>query len=283
MKTLLVVGLWLLCLPFMVWGDNSLLTSGIEALESNNYQKAITIFSQTMGEFPGLSYGNRCLAYLLLKEYYKAELDCSRGLDYLPQNTEIWLNRGLALYYQQKYREAISDFTQGIELDKGDYRLYYDRALAYSALGQSDQGIADYSKALELIPKEETDAIAEVVTDRGIELMVKGEFRASLVDFHRGIALAPQNSRIWFHRGCAYHHLGQLHQAIADFDRVLSLDPQSAIAYKARGLVQRQMGNITQALADLDQASVYFLQAGEFQEYQNIQMIKQQWLVKRYV
>ncbi len=280
MKLLLVVGLWLLCLPLFAYGDG-LLDQGIRAMEQGDFQGAVAIFSQTIGDLPSVSYGNRCLAYLQLGEYERAELDCAEGLKHLPHNPELWLDRGLALYYLQDYDRAIDSFNQGIRLAPHDYRLLYDLGLAYSAKQQPDRSLAEFTKALSLVPPKESYDMAEILIDRGIEFMEIGELPASLGDFRHAIELTPGNSRAWFHQGCAHHRSNQLDLALKDFDRVLALEPRNPEAYKARALVQQQRGETSLALEDLDRASDYFWADQNFEAYAALQNLKGKWQTKR--
>lgn len=281
MKILLVVSLWLSCLPLFAYGDG-LLDQGLKAMGRGDYQAAVEIFSQTIGDFPGISYGNRCLAYLQLGEYQRAEQDCTEGLKHLAHNPELWLDRGLAHYYQRDYEGAIADFQQGLALDPQNYRLFYDLGLAYSAKQQSHRGLVEYTKALGLVPPDQPHSIAEILIDRGIEFMEIGELPTALEDFHQAIELSPGNSRAWFHQGCAHQRSNQLDLALKDFDRVLALEPRNPEAYKARALVQKQRGETSLALVDLDRASDYFWADQNFEAYAQLQSLKGKWQVRRY-
>ncbi len=277
MRFLLAVSLWLLCLPFCAYGSE-----GVKALVQGDYWSAVTIFSQTIESAPGPSYGNRCLAYLLLGEFHQAELDCTAGLAYLPQNPELWLDRGLARYHQGDYEGAIADFNRGIALDPANYRLFYNLGLAHSANHSPQASLSAYTQALALAPPDDLDARGEILTDRGIEWMMMGQLTAALTDFQTAIELNPDHSRAWFHRGCAHHRLHQLDLAIQDFDRVLSLEPRNPDAYKARAFVEQQQGEIDRALADLDRALDYFWADQNFTEYAALQILKEKWQIKRY-
>ncbi|MCS6959673.1 MAG: tetratricopeptide repeat protein [Pseudanabaenaceae cyanobacterium SKYGB_i_bin29] len=280
MRLFLVVGLWLLCFPW--WGEaTTLVEAGIQALQSQQYARAVEIFSQTIDQAPALSYGNRCLAYLLLGIYDKAERDCDRALEYLPDNAEVWLDRGLARFHRGNYPGALADFDRGIALDPHNYRLFYDRALVYSAMGQSHRSLTDYEQALRLSPPV-ADRV-EILTDRGIELMLGGQLEGALLDFQQATHLMPSHARAWFHQGCAHQRQGELDLALADFDRVLHLEPENPEAYRARAIVQKQRGKLRQAVTDLEWASFYFQQRGQQEEYTSVENLKFHWLVRLYV
>jgi tetratricopeptide (TPR) repeat protein len=48
---------------------------------------------------------------------------------------------------------AIADFTKAIEIIPQNADLFYDRGLAHRAKGEIDKAIADYTHAIELNPR----------------------------------------------------------------------------------------------------------------------------------
>lgn len=65
------------------------------------------------------------------------------ALQFNPNNTEAYLNRGLAYYRQGKYQAAISEYDQVIERQANDLRAYYNRGLARFELNDYQGAIAE--------------------------------------------------------------------------------------------------------------------------------------------
>lgn len=61
-------------------------------------------------------------------------------------------------------------------------------------------------------------------------------------------------SSLFFNRGNAYRHQGDLDHAIQDYDQAARLNPGSARAFDNRGLAYTLKGNYDRAIADFDQA-----------------------------
>ena len=76
---------------------DNLLQMGAKNIQLGNYRKAVEDFTQVIDlkNNINLAYSNRCLAYLQLKEYHNAVTDCTAALNFVPDNTEAYLNRDL--------------------------------------------------------------------------------------------------------------------------------------------------------------------------------------------
>lgn len=115
---------------------------------------------------------------------------------------------------------------------------YADRADAYAEK-------ARYSRVMKLIPSEEYSKL----------------FDLAVQDYNQAIALAPDNSDIYYRRGNAYYSradLDMIYQprtsvffapAKTDFSRVVEKDPTNVLALDMLGLTDGSMGDWTQAIA----------------------------------
>jgi tetratricopeptide (TPR) repeat protein len=111
-----------------------------------NYPEAIADFLAVREDetTPQLRWW-RAQAYLLNKEYEKAERECALGLSKPPQDaqlwSDLWLSRGWACYGQNHLEGALSDFLEALR-QKPSALAHLGRGLAYRALGL-EQAAAD--------------------------------------------------------------------------------------------------------------------------------------------
>jgi tetratricopeptide (TPR) repeat protein len=83
-----------------------------------------------------------------------------------------------------------------------------------------------------------------------------GDYRGTLADLDRSIALNPQSVTAYIGRGMLkYRQLEDPQGALADLNRAIALDPKVANAYNNRGVLKAQKLNDARGgLADLDRA-----------------------------
>lgn len=99
------------------------------------------------------AYGNRALAYIMLKQYRKAIADLNQAIRLNPGDTLDYQNRGVAYYLLKQYRKAIADYNQAIRVDPRNAFAYYGRGLVYQyGLRSRQRAIADYLAAYRLKP-----------------------------------------------------------------------------------------------------------------------------------
>jgi tetratricopeptide (TPR) repeat protein len=92
--------------------------------------------------------------------------------------------------------------------------------------------------------------LAKLLTNRGVELKLKGNLDAAIIDYTAALALDPANMFGFNNRGNALRDKGDLQGAIADYTQAIRIDPDYATALLNRGRVHERQNNLDGAQAD---------------------------------
>ena len=148
------------------------------------------------------------------------------------------------------------------------------RAVAYGSIQNFDNAIDDLSICLQI---DSTSSLA--YWQRAVCQAKINEFNASegtnvdlksanvLGDLSDAIALAPQNSYLYYNRANLYALRGDYQRAIADYSQALVLNQDLAEAYYNRGLAKIFAKHVAEGIEDLSKA-------GELGLYQAYSVIK---------
>lgn len=79
-----------------------------------------------------------------------------------------------------------------------------------------------------------------------------GQYRESVNDFTKAIALEPKQHHLYYHRGLSYDYLRDHGAAIKDFDKALEINPNDAQCYLARALSKAAIKDYKGAIEDYD-------------------------------
>ena len=111
-----------------------------------------------------------------------------------------------------------------------------------------DRAREDLNRTFELDPdySQRLEDLRAVGADR----LARGEFRAALDVYNRGMSADEGTARDFHNRGRLLRILGQYERALADHDRAVSLAPQVPTVYMGRGTGRRFVGDVEGALAD---------------------------------
>ncbi|MEM9023576.1 MAG: tetratricopeptide repeat protein, partial [Bacteroidota bacterium] len=129
---------------------------------------------------------------------------------------------------------------------------YPNNAWAYERLGathneQHNQGaaLAAYQQAVVI---DSANYVAWI--NRGITLYRMQDYRQSIEDFNRVLALAPDHVDALLNRGTAYSKMGSCDRATQDFSRAIALNPDDPKAYFQRGICLLNGQAYSAAIAD---------------------------------
>jgi tetratricopeptide (TPR) repeat protein len=122
------------------------------------------------------------------------------------------------------------------------------RGLAYEQIEQFDRAREDYQRAIAIDPQ-----LSDMYIHRGITFGKTGNFRQSIVSLTEGIRLVPGNPDGYFNRGIGYLQQGDFEKAIDDFSNVIRLSPGDEESYYWRGVLYEEAGRQKDAIADYRQ------------------------------
>jgi tetratricopeptide (TPR) repeat protein len=145
--------------------------------------------------------------------------------------------------------EAANKFSEVVDVKTG-----FNQAITVNTFTKlaNSAGIGGYAPVTAaVIPKSPVDDLvaSALANDK------KGDYRGTLADMDRAIALAPQQASLYFIRGIAKSRLGDNQGALADLDRLTQLKPNNARAYYIRGVLKiAKLNDTPGALADFNLA-----------------------------
>ncbi len=139
------------------------------------------------------------------------------------------------------------------QLDSRGSSGHMPRTLGESDLG-TEQGnleasLKDYERAVAQAPDNVDALIGRARLRRRFR-----DIDGAIKDYNRIIELRPEIPDTWSHRGQAKRKTGDLNGAVSDYNRAIELDPGNASFYNNRGLVRQKLGDLPGSLADLSRA-----------------------------
>ncbi|MBD2437997.1 tetratricopeptide repeat protein [Nostoc sp. FACHB-110] len=94
----------------------------------------------------------------------------------------------------------------------------------------------------------------QFIYQEGISEYERGNYQEAISNFTQTLAINPQNSLAYNHRGDAFYRLGEYKKAEADSSQAIALNPQDANAYYDRGFALFGLGKYQDAIADYTKA-----------------------------
>ncbi|MDJ0510867.1 MAG: tetratricopeptide repeat protein [Crocosphaera sp.] len=252
---------------------NSQFAQGISSLNEENYQQAISNFTEVINNKNDLmdaAYSNRCLAHLQLNNNQAAKEDCYQALTLNSKNIEAYLNNGIANYRLDNYQQALAAYEQIIKLKKDDYRAYYNQGLVYFQLADYDRALNSYNQALSHCDENQVQPKILIHYDRALTHLKLENFSKAIADLNHVIIFNPNHEYAYSQRGYAYLKSGNYGAAFKDFSQVIELNPQATFAYINRGITAGNLGFKKVALKDFNIALKQFEANENLDGYQKI-------------
>lgn len=212
--------------------------------------------------------GNSASESFRFKNYELALFFANAAIEFNPNDTWHWNQRGIAYKYLKEYEKAISDFNKAIELDPNDSSAYRQLGNLYNDLQNYDKAIYYYNNAIELKPDAES-----AYKYRGVSYIGLGKYEQAVADFDKALELSPKEvltveptnrnvsseknsdiALIYNLRGVAYYYLKKYDAAISDYSKAIELDPDFAGAYNNRGICYQALGETEKSNADFAKA-----------------------------
>ena len=158
---LVTAGMVLLGLTGCGTENNENISAGMEAIQSQDYDTALTCFeaAKEAGENERLLYRGEGIAYLGKTMYAEAEesfltaLNCSDGLI---ENMDYDINYYLATAYykQENYEDAIAVYDAMLAMNSSERDALYFRGAAYTELDQIEEAQKSFDAAIAAAPSD---------------------------------------------------------------------------------------------------------------------------------
>ena len=235
----------------------ALLTIGLARYEANDYDGAITYFTNACAQKavpeeminPAILYFYRGNAFSFKSEFDSAIVDYGRYIKIKPKYT-AYINRGNVYYLKGDLDHSINDYNQAIKLEPKLAETYNNRAIVYNYRKVGlDSVIADFNYAINLKPD-----YAEAYCNRGITYLTNSDYEHAFLDFDYAIKLKPDLSEAYSGRGLVYINKDKIDHALNDFDQAIKLKPDDFGIYTNRGNVHNLKGRYNRAIEDFNHA-----------------------------
>lgn len=170
------------------------------------------------------------------------------------ENFVARLNRAATYYELQNLQSAIADFSYVLQAHPEHAIALNDRGVARASLKDYHRAMADFNAAL----KTDTPLVS-TRCNRGWLLMQQGKFNQAIADFEWAInmapTMAPTSAIAYFYRGRARQKLRDNLGAISDYTHAIHNSHQTAFLYYHRGAAYQHQGDIARAIVDLEMAA----------------------------
>ena len=162
----------------------------------------------------------RAYAYIKNSEFERAVEEYSNAIDFEPDFTMAYINRGRTYMDLGQLDKAMNDmnYASGLELD--NYEVYINRGLIYAMMNQFDSAVADCNRALKL------DSVAiEAYANRGNYYAHLGKMELGLADCEQALVLDSTYTPAWL--GCTLINLelGRKEETVKAFKVLLKYNP----------------------------------------------------------
>ena len=162
-----------------------------------------------------LESNDRCAQYLTEGDLVTAEVHCDLGLQFSPNHSDLWVNKGLIALKREQIQVAKEHFIRAI-------RYNQEQAQAYNNLGTIHLKERAYGKARE--------------------------------NFQRALEVNPDYREARYNLGLASYFLGERDDARKAFRTVAAVAPDLADPHKELGMMALEDGDLEGAIAELRRA-----------------------------
>ena len=171
------------------------------------------------------------------------------ALKAMPQNPEVYYQRGLVYENLDLPEMALADYVACLQLDNQRTDALNNKAVQLARLKRYDEAISAFS---ELVDLDREDFLG--YRNRGLCRFDMHDDAGALQDYDTALKLNPDDSSSWFQRGNVHLSMGNLDAAESDFSKALELDAEFAKAWMNRGVVRYRKGQKQLAAEDLTRA-----------------------------
>ncbi len=160
-----------------------------------------------------------------------------------PRHGDAAFKCGHILHGLKRYEEALAHLDRSATLEADHAPTLQTRAAVLKELDRLDEALIDAQRAIALDPTQ-----AEASGNLGAILEAMGRLDEALACYDRALNLTPDVARIITNRGGALAKLGHIDEAMAEYKRSLAVDPGYAEAAWNLALLQMLTGDFENGL-----------------------------------
>ncbi|MCG8311239.1 MAG: tetratricopeptide repeat protein [Cytophagales bacterium] len=158
-------------------------------------------------------YKLKCDMRKLDEKYSKNDLieELDTYINYFPETSAFYSERGLAKVLNNQYKEALSDFTMAIQLDENNESNYRNRGLCFHNMSKYQLALNDYSKSIDILIKkyqasENDDSIKKLLSQtlnmRGMTNEFNGNSDLACEDYYKAAKLGLKAGLNNYRKNC---------------------------------------------------------------------------------
>ncbi len=230
---------------------NGLYNEGNKLLNSEQYEKAITVYNQVIGLKPDFyeALSNRGYALGKLHRYKDSLESCEKALQ-IKSDDVLALNcKGVALQRLQQYDKALAAYDQALQLDQFFVDGWNNRGETLMQLNRDEEAIVAFDKAINIKYN-----YYFAWNNKGRALYRLGRYQEAIDVFNKAIELKPDYYYAWIGLGNALTQLQQIQPALAAYDQATRIEPNAYEAWYSRGLALEKLQYYKEALYSYNRA-----------------------------
>lgn len=167
----------------------------------------------------------------------------------IPEQAQVWLDRGVALASQGRLEEALAAFEEALKRRPDCSVAWYDKGTTLGQLERYEEALEALDGALILSPD-----YADAWDNKGITLSALGREEEALACHERAIRLDPTVANYWHNKGLTVGRLGRPKKALEAIDKALELQPKNPQAWHNRAAALGELRRYEEALQALNEA-----------------------------
>jgi tetratricopeptide (TPR) repeat protein len=130
--------------------------AGVRLLNSNEYERAISVFDQALASDTTMirqsdallyTYQGKSYALIQLNRYEDAVQTLDEALKIYPKDFMLWNNKGYALYNLGKYPDALKSYDTALSIDQNFTQSLINKGDVLYKMGRFSDAVDAYSKA----------------------------------------------------------------------------------------------------------------------------------------
>jgi len=188
------------------------------------------------------------------KRWQEAEALLAKAVRACPSDPDARRQYAQALWHRGARHDAVAQLEEAGQLTGEDATLHVLIAEMRLAMGEIPSARQSAQRALSLDPK-----LSSAWATRGRVMRAAGESQQALADYHRALALAPDDRTLPLEIAELYRQLNQPQRALATLDRLADTYPPGGEPQQVlflQGLAYAALGRYEDAVASFSTASV---------------------------
>ncbi|MGL9618218.1 tetratricopeptide repeat protein [Bradyrhizobium sp. U531] len=157
--------------------------------------------------------------------------------------------RANAAMRRDQFDRAAERLSKVLELEPGNPYAHHDRGVALQGMGNYRGSIADLDRSIAIAPR-----LATAYSSRGISWKFLGDFDRAIADQLAAIALSPRLKDAHTELGAAYFCKHDFDSAVRSLTTAIDLALKEPNCLKQRGLAHFCRGDFRAAIPDLQRA-----------------------------